>query len=205
MLPHARVRTHALVRARTRKLAAGGAPLWRELGLPLGVHAGSSYHNPVTSLGWPNYYIEDYSAQTFGFQSQLANLVTEGVFVKYAGLKGVLIESGVTWLPSFIWRLSKFWRGVRREIPWIDRPPGEIIRDHIRMTVQPLDAPDDTPALEKAIDQIQSEEFLLYASDYPHWQFDGVDPLPAGLPDDLVRKILVDNPKATFELSRFYI
>jgi predicted TIM-barrel fold metal-dependent hydrolase len=39
---------------------------------------------------------------------------------------------------------------------------------------------------------------LLYASDYPHWQFDGDDALPPGLPEGLRRKILVENPLATY-------
>lgn len=180
-------------------------PIWEKLekiGIPLGVHAGSSYHNPVTTLGWTNYYIEDYAAQTFGFQAQLANLVTEGVFVKFPEMKVVLIESGVTWLPGFIWRLSKFWRGVRREVPWVDRPPGDIIRDNVRMTVQPLDAPEDAQALEKAINQIQSDEFLLYASDYPHWQFDGDAIMPPQIPASLHQKIMVDNPRATYTRLR---
>ena len=180
-------------------------PIWEKLeklGIPLGIHAGSSYHNPVTTLGWTNYYIEDYAAQTFGFQAQLANLVTEGVFVKYPELKVVMIESGVTWLPGFIWRLSKFWRGVRREVPWVDRPPGDIIRDNVRMTIQPLDAPDDLAALQKTIDQIQSDDFLLYASDYPHWQFDGDAIMPPGVPSSLHRKIMIDNPRATYTRLR---
>ena len=40
-------------------------------GLPIGIHAGSAYRNPVTSLGWPTWYIEDYAAQAQGFQSQV--------------------------------------------------------------------------------------------------------------------------------------
>ncbi len=176
-------------------------PIWEkleQLNIPLGIHAGSSYHNPVTTLGWTNYYIEDYAAQTLGFQAQLANLITEGVFVKYPGLKVVMIESGVTWLPGFIWRLAKFWRGVRREVPWVDRPPGEYIRENVRMTVQPLDAPAEAEALEKTIDQMQSDDFLLYASDYPHWQFDGDAVMPPMIPENLHRKIMIDNPRATY-------
>ena len=190
-------------------LANGEAPLGKRQfwpifraaekhGLPFGIHAGSSYRHPVTSLGWTTYYVEDYSAQSLGFQAQLASLVTEGVFVKFPSLKVVLIESGVTWLPGFIWRLSKFWRGVRREVPWIDRPPGDIIRDHVRMTVQPLDGPEDLSVIEKVIDQIQSDDFLLYASDFPHWQFDGDDVMPKGIPTALHKKIMRDNPLATY-------
>jgi uncharacterized protein len=39
---------------------------------------------------------------------------------------------------------------------------------------------------------------LLFSSDYPHWQFEGEDVLPQGLSDDLVRKIMIDNPLATY-------
>jgi predicted TIM-barrel fold metal-dependent hydrolase len=164
--------------------------------LPIGVHAGSAYRHPVTSLGWPSYYAEDYAAQAQGFQSQVASLITEGVFAKYPKLKVVLIESGVTWLPGFLWRFSKFWRGLRTEVPWVDRSPAEIVRDHIRLTIQPLDAPDD--AVERAIDHLRSDDMLLYASDFPHWQFDGDDAMPPGIPAGLRRKVLVDNPIATY-------
>lgn len=176
-------------------------PIYRELekhNIPLGIHAGSSYHNPVTSLGYPTYYVEDYSAQTFGFQAQLASLITEGVFITHPGLKVALMESGVTWLPAFIWRLGKFWRGVRREVPWMDKPPGDYIREHVRLTVQPLDGPDDATAIEKIIDHIQSEDILLYASDYPHWHFDGDAIMPPGLPERLHKKIMRDNPLALY-------
>lgn len=172
-------------------------PVWRALeqhGLPLAIHAGSSYHNPVTSLGWTNYYLEDYAAQSLGFQAQVANLITEGVFAKFPGLKVVLLESGVSWLPGFIWRLSKFWRGVRREVPWVNRPPGDIIRDHFAMSITPLDGPDDGATIAKVIEQIQSEDFLLWSSDYPHWQFDGDAQLPPGVPQHLHGKIMRDNP-----------
>src|SRR5437764_8218553 len=69
--------------------------------LPIGIHAGSAYRNPVTALGWPTWYIEDYAAQAQGFQSQVASLITEGVLAKHPELKIVLLESGVTWLPAF--------------------------------------------------------------------------------------------------------
>jgi predicted TIM-barrel fold metal-dependent hydrolase len=164
--------------------------------LPVGVHAGSAYRHPVTSLGWPSYYAEDYAAQAQAFQSQVASLITEGVFAKHPTLKVVLIESGVTWLPGFLWRFSKFWRGLRTEVPWVDRSPAEIVRDHFRLTIQPFDAPDD--AVERAIDHLRCDDMLLYASDFPHWQFDGDDALPPGIPAGLRRKVLVENPIATY-------
>jgi uncharacterized protein len=167
-------------------------------GLPIGIHAGSAYRHPVTSLGWPSYYVEDYCAQSQGFQSQVASLVCEGVFAKHPGLKVVLIESGVSWVPPFLWRLAKLWRGLRTEIPWIDRSPRDIFRDHFRLTIQPFDAPDAPDVVHRLLDHLGSDELLLFSSDYPHWQFDGDDAMPPGIPADLARKIMVDNPRATY-------
>jgi predicted TIM-barrel fold metal-dependent hydrolase len=167
-------------------------------GLPLGIHAGSSYRNPVTALGWPTWYIEDYAAQAPGFQSQVASLISEGVLAKHPALKVVLIESGVTWLPGFLWRFGKFWRGLRTEVPWVDRAPWEIVRDHFRLTMQPFDAPDEPGAVERAIEHLRSDDILLYASDYPHWQFDGDAVIPAGFSPALRKKIAIDNPLATY-------
>ena len=167
-------------------------------GLPLGVHAGSSYRNPVTSLGWPTWYIEDYASQAQGFQSQMASLISEGVFAKIPELKVVLLESGVTWLPGFLWRFGKFWRGLRTEVPWVDRAPWEIVRDHFRLTIQPFDAPDQPDLVARAVEHLRSDDILLYASDYPHWQFDGDDAVPNGFSPAQRRKIAIDNPLATY-------
>jgi uncharacterized protein len=166
--------------------------------LPVGIHAGSSYRHPVTSVGWPSYHIEDYVAQTQGFQAQLASLIAEGVFAKYQKLKVVLLESGVTWLPGFLWRFSKFWRGLRSEVPWVDRSPTEIVRDHVRLTIQPLDGPPGADDLERVLEHIGSDQVLLYASDFPHWHFDGDDAIPEGVPAALLEQILVRNPLATY-------
>ncbi len=190
-------------------LAMGEAPLGRRQywpvfetaqrhDLPLGIHAGSSFRHAVTSLGWPSWYAEDYCAQAQGFQAQLASLVCEGVFAKYPKLKVVLLESGVTWLPAFLWRLAKFWRGVRAEVPWVDRSPGEIVRQHVRLTLQPFDAPDDPEATARLVDHLQSDEMLLFSSDYPHWQFDGDAMMPAGIPQRLHDRIRRDNALATY-------
>ena len=79
-----------------------------------------------------------------------------------------------------------------------DRSPAEIIRDHVRFTLQPVDAPPDPTQSSRIIEQIGSDDILLFSTDYPHWQFDGDDALPAGLSASLLRRLLVDNPLATY-------
>jgi hypothetical protein len=166
--------------------------------LPIGIHAGSSFRHPPSALGWPSYYLEDYVSQAPGFAATLNSLVTEGVFQKFPRLKVVLIESGVTWLPAYLWRINKTWRGVRSETPWLTRLPSEIVRDHVRLTIQPFDDPDDQSQVEAIIEEIGSDRMLLFSTDYPHWHFEGHDAVPDGLPPDLIRKILIDNPLETY-------
>ena len=42
----------------------------------------------------------------------------------------------------------------------------------------------------------------MFSTDYPHWQFEGEDALPDGLSDATIRKILIDNPLATYPRLR---
>jgi predicted TIM-barrel fold metal-dependent hydrolase len=167
-------------------------------GLTVGIHAGSAYHNPPTPVGWPSYHTEDYVTQAQAFQTQLSSLICEGVFNRFPDLKVVLLESGVSWLPAHLWRLTKYWRGLRMEIPWVDRSPTDIVRSNVRLSVQPFDGPPDADSINRLIDHLQSDELLLFSTDYPHWQFDDMAALPDGLAPDLVRKIMIDNPRDTY-------
>lgn len=191
-------------------LAMGETPLGRRAHWPIyaaaekhqltiGIHAGSTYRVAPTYSGWTSYRVEDYVAQSAAFETQLLSLVAEGVFQKFPRLKVVLIESGFTWLPTWLWRTSKTWRGVRAEVPWIDRSPAEIVREHVRFTLQPIDAPRAKPEiLLRTLEHMGSDRLLLFSTDYPHWQFDADDVLPDGLPEDTIGKILRDNPRDTY-------
>lgn len=194
-------------------LAMGEMPLGRRhywpiyeaaerFGLPVAIHAGSTYRHAPTSIGWPSFFTEDTVAQSGGFQNQLLSLVGEGVFTRFPKLRVVLVESGVTWLPGFMWRADKTWRGLRMEIPWTGRAPSELIREHVRLTIQPFDAPGDAAIVERVIEQIGCDDMLLFATDYPHWHFDGGNAWPSGLPEALRERIMVDNALATYPRLR---
>jgi predicted TIM-barrel fold metal-dependent hydrolase len=145
--------------------------------------------------------VADYVAQSAAFESQLLSFLAEGVFQQFPKLRVVLLESGFTWLPNLLWRTSKSWRGMRAEVPWIDRPPADIFRGHIRVTLQPVDAPSGD-AIARTLEHIDSDRMLLFSTDYPHWQFDGNAVLPDGLPEQTVRRMLIDNPLETYPRLR---
>ncbi len=170
------------------EVTLGRRQLWpiyqfaERLQLPIGVHAGSTYRYAPTAVGWPSYYVEDYIAQSAAFENQLHSMIAEGVFAKFPGLKVVAIEFGLTWLSGYVWRADKTWKGVRAEVPWVTRAPSEFVRDHVRFTVQPIDAADEREAILRLIDHLKSDELFLFSTDYPHWQFDGDAALPPEFP-----------------------
>jgi predicted TIM-barrel fold metal-dependent hydrolase len=166
--------------------------------LPIGIHAGSMYRYATTPTGWPTHLLHDYASTPQMFSAQMQSLLSEGVFSKFPDLKFVLIESGVGWVVPYMWRSTKTWRGVRGEVPWMKRAAIDEVRDRVRLTIQPFDGPDAGADLERFVDQLGSDEMLLFSSDYPHWQFDGLDPMPPGIGGDLARKIKSDNPLRTY-------
>jgi predicted TIM-barrel fold metal-dependent hydrolase len=153
-------------------------------------------------VGAPSYYLEEYVGLAQAFQAQVVSLVCEGVPVRFPRLPIVLVESGVTWLPALMWRLDKNWKGLRREVPWVDRLPSELIRDSVRLTAQPLDGPEDPARLAAVLDGLGSDRMLMFSTDYPHHQFD--DPAltaPAGLSADAMARFLGGNAADTYRLG----
>jgi len=166
--------------------------------LPVAIHAGSLFRYPTSTVGWPSYYLNDCVNQSFAFQSQLMSMLMGGVFSQFPRLRVVLLESGFSWLPNFLWRANKTWKGTRVEIPWVDRLPSDIIRDHVRVTTQPFDSPSDPERLAKVIEHIGSDRVMLFASDYPHWHFDGDEALKPEVPTAMGHKLMYDNPISTY-------
>jgi predicted TIM-barrel fold metal-dependent hydrolase len=176
-------------------------PIWNAAvtaGMPVALHVGNSGRHPPAAIGWPSYSLEDEIDQPLAMQGQLASMVSHGSFDRFPELKLVLLGSGVTWLPAFEWRFAKFWRGARIEVPWLTESPIDIIRRHVRITTQPFDGPGHGVAIADVLAHLGAPEMLLYASDYPHWHFEGTDAFPGGFDPALRQLVAVENPRATY-------
>jgi predicted TIM-barrel fold metal-dependent hydrolase len=151
-----------------------------------------------TALGYPRYFIEWHSAIPHANMCQLTSLVFNGLFDALPELKVVVLETGGTWIPHYMWRLDQQYRGLRLEVPWVKRLPSEHIRDNVRVATQPFDELSKTH-FEQLIDMMGSDEMLMVSTDYPHFDADSpTKNLPAGLSDDLLQKIRFRNALATY-------
>ena len=52
-------------------------------------------------------------------------------------------------------------------MPWLDRSPEEFVRDHVRLTLQPFDAPPGAAHIGRILDQLQSDDMLLFCHRFP--------------------------------------
>jgi predicted TIM-barrel fold metal-dependent hydrolase len=167
--------------------------------LVMGVHWGGTTEGAPSPTGFASWYVEEYAAETQVFASQLTSLVVEGVFRKFPDLRVAMLESGFTWLPTWGWNMNKKWKGLRREIPWVDRLPLDIVRDHFRFSIAPADAgPPDQMAT--VLEWLGSEDLLMFATDYPHWHDDDIEELLAIMPETMRAKVMSETAREWYRL-----
>lgn len=152
------------------------------------------------AFGMGRYYIERHMLIPQGTMAQIISLICGGVFDRFPDLRFVCLEGGFTWLPHLLWRMDREYKSLRQEVPWVKKMPSEhIINDgRLKLATQPLE---DLNADEwtKVIDLIGSDEVVMFATDYPHFDFDSpVRSLPAGLPKEMKRKILYENAQSLY-------
>ena len=180
------MKVFAALDERKLPLAFHSAPNWGErsfeqLNRFIGVHA----------LGFPFYAM-----------LHLTNLVYNGIPERFPDVPLVFMEAGVSWLAFLVGRLDNEYRMRSSEAPLLTRMPSDYIRDFY-YTSQPLDRYDDPEHTRMLFELFSATTQLLYASDYPHQDFD----LPSTIADlgflapESKRAILGGNAARLFGLA----
>jgi predicted TIM-barrel fold metal-dependent hydrolase len=162
-------------------------------GLPIAAHVGG-FSGTHMATGWPSYFVEQHSGYTQPYQAQIVSLVYSGVLDRFPNLQFVLEEGGIGWMPSLMWRLDRVWEAMREHAPHLERPPSDVIREHFWFTTQPFDEPEKPEYLPELLDELGMDDRVMFATDYPHWDFD--DPrrvLPKSIGPELRDAILRTN------------
>ena len=176
-----------------------------EMGLPVAIHPGSEgvgISGAPTSAGYPTSYFEWHTGLVGSYIAHLVSLVTEGVFIKFPALRFVLIEGGVSWLPALLWRLDKNWKALRQTTPWLDRPPSRIASEHVLLTTQPLEEPDQPEQFHQILGMFDAGGMLMFSPDFPHWDGDTPDFAARAFPEDLRPRVMSETARELYRLPK---
>lgn len=138
-------------------------------GKPITFHSG--FHWGDESMKQCNRFLTMHAISFVYFNMiHLANWVINGIPERFPKLKVIWIESGLAWVPFMMQRLDSEYMMRSSEAPLLKRKPSEYIRE-MYFTTQPMER-DDPSLLQSTLKAINAETQLLYASDWPHWDFD---------------------------------
>jgi predicted TIM-barrel fold metal-dependent hydrolase len=170
-------------------------------GLPVCVHfggEGAGVAAPPTAAGYPSYYLEMRMARPQIAMAHLTSLICEGVFEKFPNFRFLFIEHDVFWVPGLLWHMDGDWKSLRDYTPWIKKLPSEYVRSNVRFGSQPLPDPPDRQSLETFLNWLHADEVLVFASDYPHWDWDEPSTFLQGFDRGLRAKIMGETASALY-------
>jgi len=101
----------------------------------------------------------------------LVSLIAQGVPAKFPDLDFVMLEGGIGWVPFYMARLNREYGQWRSEVPLLEKSPEEYLRDQFYFATQPLGEFND-PSHMLDLVRIIGADSLMFASDYPHFDFD---------------------------------
>jgi len=174
-----------------------------EAGLPVAIHPGSEGAGTapnVTGAGRPTRYMEWHNILPTNYMATVNSLVCEGVFEKFPTLKFVAIEGGIAWLPHLMWRMDKNYKALRAQTPWLKKLPSDYIRQHIRVTTQPIEETEKPEHLLQIFEMINAPHMIMFSSDYPHWDFDNPKMSLPPLPKEMKERIFWKNAAELYGL-----
>jgi len=171
-----------------------------ETGKPLAFHSGFHWGDP--SFLHLNRFISMHAISFVHYSLiHLTNWVINGLPERFPKLKLVWVESGLAWIPFIMQRLDHEFMMRACEAPMLKRLPSEYIRE-MYFTSQPLEK-GNMKLLEATFDAMKAETQLLFASDWPHWDFDppsSITTIPF-LTEQAKRNILGLNAARVFNLE----
>ena len=171
-----------------------------ETGKPLAFHSGFHWGDP--SFLQLNRFISMHAISFVHYSLiHLTNWVINGLPERFPKLKLVWVESGLAWIPFIMQRLDHEFMMRVCEAPMLKRLPSEYIRE-MYFTSQPLEK-GNMKLLEATFDAMKAETQLLFASDWPHWDFDpptSITTIPF-LTEQAKRNILGLNAARVFNLE----
>lgn len=184
-------------------------PIYRaaeELRLPIIIHGatgeleGGAAHTAAGGL--PNSRLEWHTLLQQPSLTHFASLVAHGTFEKFPQLRLLLVETGIAWVPGYLWSLDGHYDVLRAESDAVRRLPSEYFREHVKLSTQPFEL---TPNKGQLIELLEAfggmEDLLCFSSDYPHWDADDPFYVATRLPKAWLPKVFYENARSFLRLQ----
>jgi uncharacterized protein len=172
--------------------------------IPIAFHV-AGQGRQMSGAGQVNYYSEMHAGFASLPMAMLPSFVFNGVFERFPRLKLVLAELGWDWVAPYCWRMDSAWAMLRDEVPHLNRPPSEYIREHCWFSTQPLVEPENIDQTDAVFELFEQEGFsdrLMFSSDYPHWDYDSpYESVPETFPEDRRRRILGETASRLYGIA----
>jgi predicted TIM-barrel fold metal-dependent hydrolase len=167
-----------------------------EHNLPIAIHVGSEgtgIGNAPTGVGYPSTYLEFHTDHSQTMMAHCVSVISEGLFEQFPTLRFGFIEGGICWAPYVMWRLDRMYPALKAEVPYLSKLPSEYILSNCYFSTQPIEEPDERQHLVQMFEMLHADRTVIFASDYPHWDFDNPLTVLSFLPPGMRRRIFVDN------------
>ena len=187
-----------------------GDPVYDEL------YAAAADHDlAVVYHGHADAFISDFARQNQALESYAAvsalahpwdqmltmtSLFEHGTPAKFPDLDFVFLEAGMLWAAYTVFRLNK----QPNASPLLSKQPEAYFRDQMYVGTQPIEEPVD-PAMLGPVFSLLGPESILFASDFPHWDFDSpaaiADAIGAAVDAEDRDRIFAGNAREVFGLD----
>lgn len=194
---------------------AGVDPLWgsrrydriftaaQEADLPVILHSVGmvSPAFPMNTNQFENNWGRHIIQHTFAMMANLTSMMHSGVPARFPELRIVFTEAGIAWVPHLMWRMDRCHAEYRRLVPFLEDQPSTYIKRQMWFATQPYEEPESSHHVIEAMKQFDGENRTLFASDWPHHDFDHPDMLlRLPMTDVQRRKIMGHNAVDLFKL-----
>jgi uncharacterized protein len=141
--------------------------------LPVLMHSVTVIHPvfPFNTQGFETEFGRHICSHTFSMMANVVHMMTTGVPVRYPGLRVAVTEAGISWVPFLMHKMDKEFVERRREVPFLREKPSHYLKK-MYFATQPVEEPDDLGDVVKMLELYDGEDNTIFASDWPHHDFD---------------------------------
>ena len=175
----------------------------QEAGLPVLLHSVTVVHPvfPFNTTVFDTSMARHVCSHTFSMMANLVHMITTGVPVRFPDLRIAFTEAGISWVPFLMHKLDKEYLERRREVPFLTEKPSHYIKQ-MYFATQPVEEPDNLGDLVTMMNLYDGEDNTIFASDWPHHDFDHpskVHQIP--FTNEVRRKVFGENALRLFNID----